>query len=103
MAKRNTKSLSSFFNSNEYTEDLLHLEDILDMPVEIKGYNIRRGQNGEFAVITLTILETGSEVKVTTGAMAAMDMLKAAETARAFPFACKFTKRGRMYIPVELE
>lgn len=103
MAKRTTKSLSSFFDASQYTEDLLHLDDILDMPVEIKGFNLRRGQNGEFVVITATIIETNSEVKITTGAMAVMDMLKAAETARAFPFSCKFTQRGRMYIPVELE
>lgn len=103
MSKRNTSKLSSWFDSSQYSEDLSKIDDILEMPVNIKGVVWRNGQNGQYAIITLDILETGSELKVSSGGMAVCDMLRAAEANRAFPFQCKFTKNGRMFIPTDVE
>lgn len=103
MAKRTPSKMSSFFNSEQYQEDLNRIDDILQMPVEIKGVQWRKGQAGEYAIMTIDILETGIEMKVSCGGMAVCDMLRAAEQNRAFPFQCQFTKKGRLIIPLDVE
>lgn len=103
MSKRTPSKMSSFFNSTTYEEDLSKVDDILNTPVEIKGVQWRKGQSGEYAIMTLDLLETGVELKVSCGGMAVCDMLHAAEQGRAFPFQVMFTKKGRLILPVDPE
>ena len=101
MSKRTSTKLSSFFNSQQYTEELTKMEDILQMNITVKGVNWRKGPNGEYAVMDITIIETGAEIKASTGAMAICDALRTAATQRMFPFDCKVIQHNRMYLMVD--
>ncbi len=103
MSKRSVTKLSSFFNSDQYTEDLSKMDDILEMVVTIHGVSWRKGQTGEYAVMTVVIDETGAEIKVSCGGIAICDALRAAEQQRAFPFQAKVSQKGRMYLFVDPE
>lgn len=103
MAKKNTSRMSSWFDASQYTEKLPNVQEFLNMPISIRGVQWRTGMKGNYAVITATLLETGSDVKFQTGSIAVCDMLKAAEMQRRFPFECVIVQSGQAYIPTDIE
>ncbi len=100
---RKPSRLSSFFDSSSYTEDLVKFDDILNEALTVIGVNWRHGQNGDYAIITLILDSTGSEMKVSCGGIAICDALRAAETNRNFPFQAQVIKKGRMFLFVDVE
>lgn len=103
MSKRSPNKISSFFNSDQYADDLAKMDDILEEPITVLGVSWRNGQTGQYAVMTIILDTAGTELKVSCGGMAICDALHEAERQRMFPFQCKATKKGRMYIFVDSE
>ena len=103
MAKQRVSKVSSFFDSSTFLVDLNSVEDLLEMPVDITGVEWRKGPNGEYAVMSVVLVESGAEMKVSTGSMALVAALKVAEAQRQFPFRAKATKHNRMYLFVDAD
>lgn len=103
MSKKSPNSMSSFFDSESYTQPLNSVDDILEMNITVMDVEFRKGQYGEYALFNVIIDETGAELKVQSGAMVINALLRKAELERRFPFRCKITKFNRMYKPVDAD
>lgn len=103
MSKRKPTNLSSFFNSDEFTQELIKVDEIEGMNITILDMELRKGQFGEYCLFNIVIEETGQEGKAQSGSMPIMHMLKKAEADRHFPFRCKIVKFNRMWKPVDAD
>ena len=87
----------SAYGTKDRDTTTLRLEDIAGDEVIIRDCDIRTGNFGDFAVITVE-RDQGELIPVVTGGLFVVDALKDAMAKDAFPVNVRFFRRGRTWM-----
>lgn len=93
MSKR--RSVSSIFNIEEHLLDYTKMDEILDEPVLVLGYEDKTGKNGAYVVMQVKTIHSDDVLNVTCGGVMVVGLLHACRRSD-FPLPLEFYRDGQM-------
>jgi hypothetical protein len=87
------KSLKDYGDFNELT-NIKKIDDIIDLPVLVKGFFLAKGQQGVYAMMHIEDLDH-NEMHISCGGQFVVDALKKVKEQNAFPVIAVFYRKGK--------
>lgn len=91
------KKLSDVAPAPDLSAKLYSPDELEGQSMALTHFTFRKGQYGDFTIMTISNLETGEELKASTGAQIVMDQLESINTAFDLPLYFTFAKKGRSW------
>ena len=101
MAKNSDQPMrraSDFITADEQIINITPTEDVEGTDLIIKGYEMKRGQYGDYYLLECVIPETGEEIIVRNGGQSLKTCLERVGAKRNLPIVVKFTRHNKQWV-----